>query len=285
MKTPSFNSIDPNVSDQLSQQFPFFFMFTFLIPLYYLVSKLAEEKESKSREGMKMMGLKDFSYFSSWWVFFMIIVIGMSIIITVMLSFNVFLQSNKFLLFVLAFFYGMSLFGFSIVIVAILPTQRASATAASLLHIITYFLVFAFKDPDTATVVKVVTSIFPNIGMTFCIYSLYHFETDSTGLGFNNSGIKYNNYTFNSTLLMLVFDTIFYLCLGLYLDQVIPSQYGVARKWNFICTRGFWCPKRRPANTTREESNRSLLNDSIDNEDGRNALDFENVPEILKRQE
>jgi hypothetical protein len=91
MKTPSFNSIDPNVSDQLSQQFPFFFMFTFLIPLYYLVSKLAEEKESKSREGMKMMGLKDFSYFSSWWVFFMIIVIGMSIIITVMLSFNVFL--------------------------------------------------------------------------------------------------------------------------------------------------------------------------------------------------
>jgi len=125
-------------------------MFTFLIPLYYLVSKLAEEKESKSREGMKMMGLKDFSYFSSWFVFFMIIVIGMCIIITVMLSFNVFLQSNKFLLFILAFFYGMSLFGFSVVIVAILPTQRASATAASLLHIITYFLVFAFKDPDTA---------------------------------------------------------------------------------------------------------------------------------------
>jgi len=39
-------------------------MFTFLIPLYYLVTKLAEEKELKSREGMKMMGTKDFPYSS-----------------------------------------------------------------------------------------------------------------------------------------------------------------------------------------------------------------------------
>jgi ATP-binding cassette subfamily A (ABC1) protein 3 len=65
-------------------------MFTFLIPLYYIVSKLAEEKESKSREGMKMMGLKDTSYFLSWIVFFFIIIVTMSLIIIGMVSFNVF---------------------------------------------------------------------------------------------------------------------------------------------------------------------------------------------------
>ena len=32
-------------------------MCIFLLPLFYMVSKLAEEKESKAREGMKMMGL------------------------------------------------------------------------------------------------------------------------------------------------------------------------------------------------------------------------------------
>lgn len=122
MKTPSFNSVDPAASEQLSQNFPFFFMFTFLIPLYYIVSKLAEEKESKAREGMKMMGLKDTSYFLSWLAFYGVIVIFMSAIITAMLSINVFFNSNKFLIFLLAFFYGMSLFGFSLVIVAILPT-------------------------------------------------------------------------------------------------------------------------------------------------------------------
>jgi uncharacterized membrane protein YadS len=122
MKTPAYESIPPVATDQLSQQFPFFFMFTFLIPLYYLVSKLAEEKESKSREGMKMMGLKDSSYFLSWYVFYFIIVAKMSTIITIAVSFNVFPHSSVILIYLLAFLYGMSLFGFSLVVVAILPT-------------------------------------------------------------------------------------------------------------------------------------------------------------------
>ena len=141
----------------------------------------------------------------------------------------------------------MSLFGFSIVIVALLPTQRASATAASLLHVILYFIVFAIKDPEIQSGVKIGLSIFPNVGMSFAIYSLYHFETDSVGLNFENTSIWYNNMTYNAAILSLIFDTVFYLLLGLYLDQVVPSQYGVAKKWNFLCTRSFWCSNRRRA--------------------------------------
>jgi hypothetical protein len=39
----------------------------FLLPLYYLVTKLTEEKESKAREGMKMMGLTDDVYYFAWY--------------------------------------------------------------------------------------------------------------------------------------------------------------------------------------------------------------------------
>jgi hypothetical protein len=121
-------------------------MFTFLIPLYYIVSKLAEEKEYKSREGMKMMGLKDFSYFASWILFFFLIVFGMSLILTVMVSINVFPGSNKFLIFMMALCYGSSLFGFGLVIVAILPNVRSSATAASLIHVVTFFAIYAISS-------------------------------------------------------------------------------------------------------------------------------------------
>ena len=71
-------------------QFPFFLMFTFLIPLYYITSKLAEEKESKSREGMKMMGLKDSTYFLSWMTTYTVVIFAMSLLITIMVSFNTF---------------------------------------------------------------------------------------------------------------------------------------------------------------------------------------------------
>jgi hypothetical protein len=148
MKTPLYEDIPPIAIDGLSQNFPFYFMVTFLIPMYYLVQKLAEEKESKSREGMKMMGLKDSAYFLSWYVFFLVIVIVMSLLVTMMLSINVLRDTNKLFIFAASFFFGMSLFGFSLVIVSILPTVRAAATAATLVHLISYFMVFALKDPD-----------------------------------------------------------------------------------------------------------------------------------------
>ncbi len=143
MKTGRYFKIDPSVISALSIQFPFFMMFTFLIPLYYMVSKLAEEKETKSREGMKMMGLNDSTYFLSWMFTFGVIIFMMSLLLTLMVCFNTFKQSNKLLFFLFNFIYGLSLFGFSTVIVAILPTQRSSSLAASLLHVVTFFIVYA----------------------------------------------------------------------------------------------------------------------------------------------
>ena len=55
MKTPEFNTLEPMAAGNLTMCFPFFLMCIYLLPLYYMVTKLSEEKESKAREGMKMM--------------------------------------------------------------------------------------------------------------------------------------------------------------------------------------------------------------------------------------
>jgi len=62
--------------------------------MFYLVGKLAEEKESKAREGMKMMGLTEPIYYLSWWVFFTTVIVVMSIVIIITCIFNLFSQSN-----------------------------------------------------------------------------------------------------------------------------------------------------------------------------------------------
>ena len=61
--------MEPYAEVQLSITFPFFYMCIFMLPLYYMITKLAEEKESKAREGMKMMGLNDKTYFVAWFIF------------------------------------------------------------------------------------------------------------------------------------------------------------------------------------------------------------------------
>lgn len=91
---------------------------------------------------MKMMGLKDTIYYMSWFTFFFILMFMMAVIIMGLIGWTLFAQSNKFLVLMLCVLYGISLFGESVVIVALLPNVRSSATAATLFHVISYFLIY-----------------------------------------------------------------------------------------------------------------------------------------------
>jgi len=85
IKTPEFNELPPFAAQQLSLSFPFFYICIYLLPLYYMITKLSEERESRAREGMKMMGLKDTTYFVGWFVFLLIINIPIASLIVAVL--------------------------------------------------------------------------------------------------------------------------------------------------------------------------------------------------------
>ena len=70
---------------------------------------------------------------------------------------------------------------------------------------------------------------------------------------------------------MLVFDLVFWGLIGLYLDQVVPSDFGVAKPWNFLC--------KSKANKMQAHDEEGLLED--DEEQG--GENFEGVSDVLKR--
>ena len=49
---------------------PFFLLVMFIPPVYNLVFLIVKEKESKTKESMRMMGLADFPYWMSWFIFY-----------------------------------------------------------------------------------------------------------------------------------------------------------------------------------------------------------------------
>ena len=67
---------------------------------------------------------------------------------------------------------------------------------------------------------------------------------ESTGIGLDSStaNLLYDGYSFNSAIYMLVLDFIIFFLLGLYLDKVIPSQYGQYLKPFFCCSKSYWMP-------------------------------------------
>lgn len=71
-----------------------YYMLSFILLLFYMIGKLAEEKESKAKEGMKMMGMSDGSYLWSYFAFHMILVLVATIVIQVMLIGEVLSNTN-----------------------------------------------------------------------------------------------------------------------------------------------------------------------------------------------
>ena len=54
----------------IQQVFTFFVLVMFIPPLYRTVYRIVQEKESRVKESMKMMGLGDFAYWMSWYTYY-----------------------------------------------------------------------------------------------------------------------------------------------------------------------------------------------------------------------
>lgn len=90
----------------------FFITLMYLIPVYRITFRIVSEKESRARESMKMMGLKDSSYWLSWFTYYFLLVTTISVVITIVLNnANVLKYSDTFLFFIYLWLFGLSLFG------------------------------------------------------------------------------------------------------------------------------------------------------------------------------
>lgn len=49
-----------------------------------------------------------------------------------------------------------------------------------------------------------------------------------------------DSFVFGHVMLMLILDAFLYLVIALYVEQVFPGSYGVARPWYFPVTSDYW---------------------------------------------
>jgi hypothetical protein len=112
---------------------------------------LSSEKESKAREGMKMMGLKDSSYFLSWFILFSVISAITSIIATIVSSRGILTNVRPIMFFLFSQLYSVTLFGEAFFIVAFMPTKRSSGISVSLFHLISFFISRVLSDSSTSS--------------------------------------------------------------------------------------------------------------------------------------
>ena len=232
--------VDDDFETVIQQTLPFFLLLMYLVPVFRLISRIVSEKETKAREGMKMMGLKDFPYWLSWFVYYFTIMTLISLVSLLIVAGSVFEYSNKGYVFLFFWLYGASLFGFSVFVSSLFFRARVASISGTLLYFISSFADAAVADTSVSEGAKTAASLLPTVSIYRGCNNLGKYEASGIGVTSENASDLYENYRFSTTMWTLTVSFIILTLLGLYLDNVLPSAYGVRKPWYFLFTKSYW---------------------------------------------
>ena len=85
--------------------------------------------------------------------------------------------------------------------------------------------------------------------------NLAQYEASLIGLQWENIDDEFAGFKFSTSIWMLLFDSILYVLLTLYMDKVFPSRYGQRQSPFFICMPRFWCPQDKKSRLKQDIAN------------------------------
>ncbi|XP_048226165.1 ABC transporter A family member 1 isoform X2 [Ricinus communis] len=231
-----FQSIVKNVMGVL-------YLLGFLYPISRLISYSVFEKEQKIREGLYMMGLKDGVFHLSWFIAYAFQFALSSGIITACTMDNLFYYSDKSVVFVYFFSFGLSAIMLSFFISTFFTRAKTAVAVGTLSFLGAFFPYYTVNDPAVPTILKVIASLLSPTAFALGSINFADYERAHVGLRWSNMWLGSSGVNFLVCLLMMWLDTLLYCAAGLYLDKVLPRENGVRYPWNFLFKNCFWRTK------------------------------------------
>ncbi|KAG7378543.1 hypothetical protein PHYPSEUDO_009936 [Phytophthora pseudosyringae] len=230
--------------DTVTDAFPIFFILTYLHPLSKILVGLMSERETRSRELMKILGVKESSIVISWFITYIVILFVSCVLQTLVAVAKLFPNTNAVLLFLFFFLFSMSVLGFAFMISSMFSKSRTGVYVGFITFFIMYGVTGAYSDSSSESSKNIACLLAP-VGLVFGVNSLSSAETSHVGISFSTSSQRINNFRFSTALWYFAFDTILYTLLGLYFEKVIPKEYGMPEKWYFPLRPSYWRKSRK----------------------------------------
>ena len=220
--------------------FSLYIILIFLYPSSKCIKHLVEEKESRMKQTLFILGIKPWSYYLSWCITSFVTFLIISLIVTGLLATTIFNHTSTSLLFLYILSFSSSIISFSFFISSFFSNANLASLAGPISLFITMLPKSIFRDTNVyeSSFEKYLVSLLPCTSFALGLDIMIEYEYNNMGLNWSNAYV--GNYTFISSLLMLILDTILYIGLALYLDCVLPSQYGTPKPWYFIFLPSFW---------------------------------------------
>ena len=221
---------------------PFFIMVAYMCSLCLYVYRMVSEKESRAKEGMKIMGLGEGIYFLSYFLQYLVINFFVSIINTIIIIF-IFTKIPFYYIFLMFFLWGMNVFALAFFYQSFIDSTRIALILSLLIYFIMYFVSIACLKETSSQGIKIGLSFFPPVCLEVSIVMFGEFESHFRNFKPKYFTNIYTNFSVFRMILMFVVDFFIYTFLGYYLQMVLPHTYGIRKPFYFLFTPEFWCGK------------------------------------------
>jgi ATP-binding cassette subfamily A (ABC1) protein 3 len=104
---------------------------------------------------------------------------------------------------------------------------------------------------------KLLSCLFPNMGLHWAIKAMYSFETRGVGANWKTAfqpTSPIDGFALYHVIIMFIIDTIVFMALTIYLENVLPSKYGLRKPWYYIFQKSTWWDTEDPKALERRRS-------------------------------
>ncbi|RHY02223.1 hypothetical protein DYB36_008551 [Aphanomyces astaci] len=221
------------------------FVLSYIQCLSAILVALISEKETKTRELLKILGVPDVAIVGSWYITYGVVLFVASLVQAGVASAVLFNHSSVVLLFLFFWLFSCSLLAYSYMVSAIFSKAKVGAYLGVIGFLLMYVVSTAFTNESTAAS-KVLASLLSPVALVFGVNNLAASETNGVGITFDNVNESIKSYKFSTALVLLLVDSVVYTVLGLYLERVVPKDYGVTEVWYFPVSPSYWRRSSKP---------------------------------------
>ena len=200
------------------------------------------ERESQIKEILRVMGLSTFFHWLSWFIrAFSILIIAFTFV-SVILCVRIFVdraffeKSNFFLVWLFFIFYLTGVTTFCFFVSSVIKKSNSAANVGTMIFFATFvpFNQLSANFPSFAYAVKFLFCLPINTAMGEGIRIVLGQELKSAGIQFSNLFSRGDrNFSFAEILLVMTISSVIHLTMTIYIENVLPWNYGVAKPWNY----------------------------------------------------
>ncbi|CAF3347478.1 unnamed protein product [Rotaria sp. Silwood1] len=277
--------INDKFVNSISRMLPLLMVLSWIFTVSMNVKDIVHEKEKRLKEIMKIMGLKDSVHWFTWFVLCTTIMILTAFILVLLLKFGKITQfSNILILFLFFIAYTLATINQCFLISVFFNRANLAACGAGIIYFLLYlpYTILINYDTQVKTWQKTIACLSSTVAFGLGCDYIARFEGMAKGIQWHNirqTAKPYDTFTFLYCIIMMLIDSVIYMLLTVYIENVFPGEYGIPQVWYYPFTKTYWFgfDAKKIRQRTEEMESRVNQNQNVEKNLGDIGVEIKNL--------